>query len=35
MRKFYVILPCGHVALLPKRWTVAVCASCGCEFESI
>jgi hypothetical protein len=29
----YVILPCGHDAVLPRHWTVAVCPVCAKRFE--
>jgi hypothetical protein len=31
--KYHIILPCGHPALLAKRWTITVCSTCGKRFE--
>jgi hypothetical protein len=31
--RFHVILPCGHDAVLPRKWTVAVCPVCHARFE--
>lgn len=29
------ILPCGHPALLPKRWRDHTCARCGKTYENL
>jgi hypothetical protein len=31
--KHYEILPCGHTALLNKKWTATTCPTCGKRYE--
>ena len=33
--KYHTILPCGHDAVLPKRWAVAICPTCGKKYEAV
>jgi hypothetical protein len=34
MRRFHIILPCGHVATLPRRWLTCTCPVCGAKWEN-
>jgi hypothetical protein len=34
-RLYHTFLDCGHDNLLPKRWAVCSCSTCGREFINL